>query len=169
MNAIVKTKVRVAVGSDKARFRELMAVFTDSPMTPKQADNRLRLIARDPDQTLLVATVLIAPKKEYVVGMLSFRIRHNLESVSHYGEIATIVVDPKWRQQGVGAALLANAEELAGKVSLEPTCALSKQSRGNVRIQMRRDRDRSNVSRSEFRRRPRPSSPRSRMFFPPHP
>jgi GNAT superfamily N-acetyltransferase len=115
VNAIVKTKVRVAVGSDKARFRELMAVFTDSPMTPKQADNRLRLIARDPDQTLLVATVLIAPKKEYVVGMLSFRIRHNLESVSHYGEIATIVLDPKWRQQGVGASLLAHAEELAKK------------------------------------------------------
>lgn len=102
-------KVRYARDSDKARFAELMAGFTGGrPLTPREVDNRFRLIRRDPEQSLLVATA-----GGFVAGMLAFRLRHNIESVSHYGEIAAIAVDPAWRKQGVGAALITHAERLA--------------------------------------------------------
>jgi ribosomal protein S18 acetylase RimI-like enzyme len=91
-------KVRPALPSDEPRYAELMAVFTDRPLTPKACRNRFALIASHPDHELIVATV-----QDAVVGMLVFRIRHNFEEVSHYGEIATIVVDPDWRQRGTSS------------------------------------------------------------------
>jgi GNAT superfamily N-acetyltransferase len=102
-------KIRFARDYDKPRFAELMSVFTDGRrLTPREVDNRFRLIRRDSGQALLVATA-----GGFVVGILAFRIRHNLESVSQYGEIATIAVDAAWRKQGVGAALVLYAEKLA--------------------------------------------------------
>jgi N-acetylglutamate synthase-like GNAT family acetyltransferase len=102
-------KVRHARDSDKLRFAELVSVFTGGRvLTPREVDNRFRLIRRDRDQALFVATA-----QGFVVGVLAFRIRHNVESVSHYGEVAAIVVDPAWRKQGVGAQLIAQAEKLA--------------------------------------------------------
>jgi GNAT superfamily N-acetyltransferase len=104
----MKLKVRAAVAADKLRYREIMGVFTATPLTAKEAANRFRMITGDPEQALFVATA-----DGVVAGLLAFRVRHNLESVSHYGEVAAIAVDPAWRNQGIGAARLAHAEKLA--------------------------------------------------------
>jgi GNAT superfamily N-acetyltransferase len=103
-------KIRTARRSDTSRFADLMSVFKDVRLTPKEADNRLRMIANDAGQSLAVATV-----DRFVVGLLAFRIRQNLESVSQYGEISAIVVDPDWQNEGIGHALLEHAEDLARK------------------------------------------------------
>lgn len=101
-------RVRPALRSDSSRFAELMAEFSEVRLTARQVDSRFRLIANGPGQSLAVATV-----NGFVVGLVGFRLRHNLESASHYGEISAIVVDPGWRNRGVGRALLEYAETLA--------------------------------------------------------
>lgn len=77
-------------------------------MSLKGATNRVALIKKDPEQDLLVARAAAQ-----TVGLIAFRIRHNIESVSHYGEVSAIVVRPEWRKAGIGRALMAHAEQIA--------------------------------------------------------
>jgi GNAT superfamily N-acetyltransferase len=106
----VRLTIRPARQSDLDRIAILLAQFTKKLMSPREARNRFRLVANDPEQRLLVASC-----DRTVVGLLVFRLRHNIESVSHYGEIACIVVDPEWRRIGVGRRLMEEAEKLALK------------------------------------------------------
>ena len=106
-NAIAVT-VRRAVRADVPRLAELLSEFRTIPMSVVDADNRFSVIERDPDQELLVACA-----SGQVVALLAFRLRQNLESVSHYGEIATIVVDRAHRGHRIGEALVDAAQELA--------------------------------------------------------
>lgn len=100
--------VRPSKLEDLTAIATLMSGFTGEEMSLSDAANRFQLIAADPDQELLVAGA--GPE---VVGLLAFRIRHNLESVSHFGEIASIIVDERWRNRGVGRQLIDRAEVLA--------------------------------------------------------
>jgi GNAT superfamily N-acetyltransferase len=102
--------VRQATPSDLRTVATLIAVLTGSEPSASEIRNRFALVTRHPDQTLWVATV-----DKRVVGLLGFRIRHNLEDVSQYGEVSIIVVDPDWRRKGIGRFLLDHAEKLAKK------------------------------------------------------
>jgi ribosomal protein S18 acetylase RimI-like enzyme len=102
--------VRHARRADIGRIAELLTVFTGSKPSTRAATNRFDLISGDPEQSLFVATA-----RGHVVGLLGFRIRHNLDNVSHYGEVSAIAVDPDWRKQGVGGKLLQHAEKVARK------------------------------------------------------
>jgi GNAT superfamily N-acetyltransferase len=105
-----RATVRPAADSDLGRIAKLMAVFTGREPSRREIKNRFALITKHPDQTLWVATV-----DESVVGLLGFRIRHNLESVSQYGEVSILVVDQDWRRKGIGRLLLDHAEKLSRK------------------------------------------------------
>lgn len=102
--------VRPTKRADLGSVAKLMAVFTGTEPSLREIENRFDLISKHPDQTLWVATV-----NERVVGLLGFRIRHNLESASQYGEVSIIAVDQNWRKRGVGRLLLDHAEKLARK------------------------------------------------------
>jgi GNAT superfamily N-acetyltransferase len=102
--------VRKPRPTDLARIAALLADLAGAPLSSRQAANRLALIARDPEQDIRVASIDGA-----LVGVMGFRIRHNIESISHYGEVSALVVDGQWRRHGVGAALIDAAEKLARK------------------------------------------------------
>jgi ribosomal protein S18 acetylase RimI-like enzyme len=100
--------VRRALRTDVPRLAQLLSEFRTIPMPVEEAENRFSLIDRDPEQELLVACA-----GDHLVGLLAFRLRHNLEGVSHYGEIATIVVDSAHRGHGIGEVLVNVAQERA--------------------------------------------------------
>jgi len=100
--------VRTALPADIDRIADLLSDLAGKRLSVEDASNRFDLIAGEPDQELLVADA-----EGMVIGLLAFRIRHNIESVSHYGEVASIVVDGSWRTKGVGRRLIDHAEALA--------------------------------------------------------
>jgi N-acetylglutamate synthase-like GNAT family acetyltransferase len=100
--------VRTAQHGDLPRIAELLSELGGATLTLKEAANRLALVARNAKEVMLVACA-----DKNVVGLLAFRVRHNLESVSHYGEVAAIVVDNAWRKRGIGRLLLEKAESIA--------------------------------------------------------
>jgi GNAT superfamily N-acetyltransferase len=108
VSAAVTITVRPARRADLPRIRELLSALAGKPLTPKEAANRFALVAGNPEEEMVVA----CSGKE-VVGLLTFRIRHNIESVSHYGEVSAVVVDDAWRKKGVGRLLLERAERIA--------------------------------------------------------
>ena len=95
---------------DLTAVRSLLGVFGADQSSAEEINGRLTLISQHPDQSLWVARV-----NGQVIGFLGFRIRHNLEAASDYGEVSTIAVDERWRRQGVGQLLLDHAEVLARK------------------------------------------------------
>jgi GNAT superfamily N-acetyltransferase len=105
-----KSIVRPARRSDLPRIAELLSMFTGEVLSAKEVGNRFDLVSSDRDQALLVASV-----DGEVAGLLGFRIRHNLESVSHYGEVSILVVGENWRRKGIGRILVGHAEVLARK------------------------------------------------------
>ena len=94
---------------DFAPVRDLLTVFGDGGV-PDAIDGRLAFLSKHPDQSLWVARL-----DGHVIGLLGFRIRHNVEAPSDYGEVSTIVVSDGWRRKGVGQLLLSHAEALARK------------------------------------------------------
>ena len=94
--------------SDIKAIAALLTELSGRPVSVRAAANRIALVAADSEQTLLVARAA-----GEVVGLLAFRIRHNIESVSHYGEVSAVVVRSDWRKTGVGRALMERAERLA--------------------------------------------------------
>ena len=105
-----RAAIRPAKATDLGSMAKLLAVFTGREPSRREIKNRFALVTKHPDQTLWVATV-----GERVVGLLGFRIRHNLESVSQYGEVSIIVVDQDWQRKGIGRLLLDHAEKPSRK------------------------------------------------------
>jgi GNAT superfamily N-acetyltransferase len=95
---------------DLTAVRSLLSVFGAEQSSAEAISKRLTLISQHPDQSLWVAKA-----NGHVRGFLGFRIRHNLEAASEYGEVSIIVVDECWRKKGVGQLLLNHAEALARK------------------------------------------------------
>ncbi|MEO5923957.1 MAG: GNAT family N-acetyltransferase [Bryobacteraceae bacterium] len=93
---------------DFADASRLLEVFRTDEIATDEAHQRLNLITTHPDQSLW-----IAKSKNQVIGLLGFRIRHNLETATEYGEVSSIVVDERWQKRGVGQLLLDHAEALA--------------------------------------------------------
>lgn len=93
---------------DIARLSELLSDLAGKSLDRRSTANRVRMVARDPGQELLVACA-----EGRVIGLMAFRIRENLEQLSRYGEVASIIVDTKWRTYGVGSKLIDAAEQLA--------------------------------------------------------
>jgi len=86
---------------DLTAVRSLLRVFGADQSSAEEINGRLTLISQHPDQSLWVARV-----NGQVIGFLGFRIRHNLEAASDYGEVSTIVVDERLWPRGRGAQTL---------------------------------------------------------------
>ncbi len=78
------------------------------PATPSQIEERFRSLAEEPASRLLVADA----GGGRVVGWIHVCERHLLE-LEPFAEISALVVEAGSRRQGIGAALLAAAEEWA--------------------------------------------------------
>jgi GNAT superfamily N-acetyltransferase len=99
-----------AMTSDDAQAVASLCHELGYPATPAQIERRFHWLERDPDQGLFVAQ---SPDGQ-VVGWLHTQGRHFLES-EPYAEIGGLVVQTGHRRQGIGAALLAEAEEWASR------------------------------------------------------
>jgi len=90
------------------------------PSEPADIERRFALIAGDPDDAVFVAQ---APSGQ-VVGWVHAHGRHLLEA-EPFAEIGGLVVDEAWRGQGVGAALVAEAERWAAENGYAEVCVRS--------------------------------------------
>ncbi|PWW02857.1 acetyltransferase (GNAT) family protein [Paenibacillus cellulosilyticus] len=100
--------IRQAGYQDAAVLEVLLEELGGHPISTDEVHNRLALVERSD-----IDSIYLCCEGEDVLGLLSFRIRHNMEEVSKFGEISGIVVRPEARRKGVGKALMAFAEELA--------------------------------------------------------
>ncbi|HUW65589.1 MAG TPA: GNAT family N-acetyltransferase [Spirochaetia bacterium] len=86
----------------------LMRGLTGHEVFPEQMQDRLLFVANSPYDSLYVCE-----ENGRVVGLIGFRIRNNLEEVSKFGEVSTIVVDSTERGKGAGRFMIDYAEKLA--------------------------------------------------------
>ncbi len=86
----------------------LLAQLSGYEMTPDEMRDRLNYANASPIDWLFVCEV-----DGVVRGVLGFRLREQLERVSHYGEIYMIVADEDVRRQGVGRVMMDFAEQFA--------------------------------------------------------
>lgn len=100
--------IREARETDLPAIIELFAQLGKERMSLDDARNRLEMIRSHPEMEMWLAV-----EGETPVGMYTFRIRHNVERVSYYGEITAVVVDAAHRGAGVGRQLVAHADRRA--------------------------------------------------------
>ncbi|WP_407669608.1 GNAT family N-acetyltransferase [Paenibacillus kobensis] len=100
--------IRQAGYQDTAALIDLLEQLGGHPITKSEVENRLKLVEESD-----IDSIYLCCEGDEVLGLLSFRIRHNIEEVSKFGEISGIVVRPEARRKGVGRALMAFAEEHA--------------------------------------------------------
>ncbi|GAX90228.1 hypothetical protein EFBL_1854 [Effusibacillus lacus] len=100
--------LRKATRQDLPKLAELMSQLSGHLTTPTDMENRLRFIDESPFDLLFVCE-----EDGAVLGLMSFRIRENLEEVSRFGEVSAVVVDPGARRKGVGRFMMEYAEQLA--------------------------------------------------------
>lgn len=102
--------IRQAGYQDAAALEALLEELGGQTITGAEVENRLQHVENSD-----IDSIYLCCEGEEVLGLLSFRIRHNIEEVSKFGEISGIVVRPEARRKGVGKAMMAFAEELAEK------------------------------------------------------
>ncbi|MNI38007.1 aminoalkylphosphonic acid N-acetyltransferase [compost metagenome] len=100
--------IREAIAADAAELAVLMTHLTGNPVAEEVMLNRLAFVESSPFDSLYVYE-----DTGRLLGLFGFRIRENLEAVSRYGEISSIVVSPEARGQGIGRQLMDYAEQLA--------------------------------------------------------
>jgi len=100
--------VRPARKRDLAKIAALLGDLAGEELGVDAAADCVGRIAKNREEAMIVAC-----RGEEVVGLLAFRIRHNVESVSHFGEVSALVVSPECRKMGVGRLLMQEAEAMA--------------------------------------------------------
>jgi predicted N-acetyltransferase YhbS len=95
--------VRQATAADAARIASLIDEL-GYPATAADVDARLRLI-EEAGQSVLVAEL-----DRQVIGCLSTSVMHVLHRPAPVGRISMMVVDEHYRGQGIGAAMVREAE-----------------------------------------------------------
>jgi N-acetylglutamate synthase-like GNAT family acetyltransferase len=113
-------KIRKAEKKDVMRLSSLIAELTGNPITTDNMLNRLQFIAESKFDSLFVCE-----ENGTILGLLGFRIRENIEEVSRFGEISTIVVDQEEKRRGVGRFMMDYAEKLAREMSCKGTWLVS--------------------------------------------
>ena len=113
-------QVRTAMGGDAAGIAALIEVL-GYPCTPDEAIERLRAIAAEPDQTLLVAD-----RGGELCGLLGLDLMYYLPLGARTCRITALVVAPMHEGEGIGRELLQAAEvwgRQAGAARIEVTSA----------------------------------------------
>jgi len=100
--------IRPAAPADAPRLAALSTQL-GYPMTPEEADERLEDLSRHADHTLLVAD-----EGGRAAGWIQVSLTRIFESPVS-AEIAGLVVDAEARGRGIGAALVAAAEDWAAE------------------------------------------------------
>jgi GNAT superfamily N-acetyltransferase len=113
-------QVRTAMGGDAAGIAALIDIL-GYPCTPDEAIERLRAIAAEPDQTLLVAD-----RSGELCGLLGLDLMYYLPLGARTCRITALVVAPTHEGEGIGRELLQAAEvwaRQAGAARIEVTSA----------------------------------------------
>lgn len=105
---------------DADAVRALMHQLSGYAMTRAEMLERLDFVNASPVDWLFVCETELG-----VVGVLSFRLREQIERPGRYGEIYAIVVDERARRQGIGRVLMEYAEDLARQHACNGTWLVS--------------------------------------------
>lgn len=100
--------IREATIDDLEAVIDLLAALGKERLSLDDGRDRFAMIERDPEQEMWLAC-----EGEKPVGIYTFRIRHNVERVSYYGEVSTLAVAATHRRSGVGRALIEHADQRA--------------------------------------------------------
>ena len=112
--------VRKFLDSDFSAIRHLLSELAGRELSQEGAWNRLRLIRKSDSDELFVCE-----HENEIAGLMTFRIRENMEEVSHYGEVSAIVVDARFRKNGIGKQLMDFAEKHAREIGCKGTWLVS--------------------------------------------
>ncbi|HOV25786.1 MAG TPA: GNAT family N-acetyltransferase [Pseudobacteroides sp.] len=112
--------IRKAVEKDIPTLCTLMEQLSGHAVDDKQMLNRLQMIEESKIDFLYVCE-----EDGEILGLLSFRIRENVEEVSRFGEISAIVVNKEKRKKGVGKFMMDYAENLAHEMGCIGTWLVS--------------------------------------------
>ena len=118
MAAAPKLTIRAAAYGDAAAVAGLLGEL-GYPCTPAEAAARLARLGGPNDP------VFVATDADRVVGLVALHLSHMLHVDSTWSRITAIVVPESHRRRGVGATLLAHAEQYcvaAGALGVELTC-----------------------------------------------
>ena len=113
-------QVRTAMAGDAAGVAALIEIL-GYPCTPDEAIERLRAVAAEPDQTLLVAD-----RGGSLCGLLGLNLMYYLPLGARTCRITALVVAPAHQREGIGRELLQAAENWArqaGAARIEVTSA----------------------------------------------
>lgn len=110
--------VRVASVDDAVEVARLMTGLNDAvgpepgeddtPVTPRQAQQRAAAMAPHEEPLLAVA-------EGRAVGLLSLRIQPYLAQDTPYAEVMELFVEVPWRRRGVGRLLMERAAEMSAE------------------------------------------------------
>lgn len=100
-------QVRDAVASD-AQALATLCTQLGYPTTTDDMPGRLARLATDPNIRVLVATI-----DDGVVGLATMHVRHMINHDKPLAQLTTLVVDERYRGQGVGRALVTTVDRLA--------------------------------------------------------
>ena len=100
--------IRKAEQKDILSLCSLMEELSSHAITPDQIMARVQFVEESKFDSLFVCE-----EEGEILGLLGFRIRENLEEVSKFGEVSTIVVNTNDRHKGVGRFMIKYAEKLA--------------------------------------------------------
>lgn len=100
--------IRKAQEADIPKLCILMEELSGHQISSDQMLDRLQFVEQSN-----IDSLFICEENGEVLGAFSFRIRENIEEVSRFGEISTIVVNPNDRRGGVGKFMMDYAEKLA--------------------------------------------------------
>ena len=112
--------IRKAEQSDIKMLCKLMGELSGHAVSPEQMLNRLQLVEESKIDLLFVCE-----ESKQIVGLFGFRLRENLEEMSRFGEISTIVVNSDERRKGIGHFMTNYAEKLAREFGCKGTWLVS--------------------------------------------
>jgi GNAT superfamily N-acetyltransferase len=102
--------IRAAAKSDNQAVKELFQELIGHQLSDEDTANRIDFVQNSPIDSLFVYEL-----DNKIAGVMSFRIRENIEENSRFGEISVIVVKSESRKKGIGKELMMYAEEMAHK------------------------------------------------------
>jgi GNAT superfamily N-acetyltransferase len=98
--------IRRAAPADAVEIARLNAAHNDLRATPEQIAAQLAACAG-------IETIFLAEVDRQVAGMAGLRLLPTPCDITPYAELTELLVDPAYRRQGVGRALVAHVERQA--------------------------------------------------------
>lgn len=109
-------KIRKATKSD---YKDLMGLYIKAGFS-KSGENSFAKVLNHK-----LSFIFVAEDKEKLVGFITFQARYVIRHKQPIGQIEELFIKEKFRKQGIGKALIQEAEKVAVKLGCHSVCVES--------------------------------------------